>query len=104
MPRKSLSEHKLSMAISATLKAARMKRGLSQTQLATRLKLSRSYISGLESARRACGLHTLRRLAFGLETTAWELLRSAERRLDPQHAIPTLPMGDPGAAESRVLQ
>lgn len=101
---KSVSDHKLDMAISATIKAARMKRGLTQTQLATRTKLGRGYISALETAAKVSGLRTLRRLAFGLDTTAWELLRSAERRLDPQFRNAAVPVGDPAAVASTVLQ
>jgi transcriptional regulator with XRE-family HTH domain len=52
-----------------------MRKGLTQTDLAVHLDLSRGHISDIERGKREAGLITLQVIAKGLNTTMSNLLR-----------------------------
>ena len=65
----------LSKAVGPNLKALRARAGLSQEQLATKARLTVSYISMLERGTRSAPLDTLERLAIALRVEPERLLR-----------------------------
>lgn len=73
----------LRIALGQTLKAARLKRGLSQTNVAIRMGFknprSRSYLTRVERAHTQPTLEMLARLADALDTTGSNLLANAEK-------------------------
>ncbi len=71
----------LKQAVAVVLHAARVRRGLSETQLAAASRVSLSEISELEHGHYSPTLHTLERLARALGLRASTLLRRAEDRL-----------------------
>jgi DNA-binding XRE family transcriptional regulator len=66
-------------AFGLALRALRQKAQLSQEQLAGLCGLHRTYIGSVERGERNVGLLNIYVLARGLNTTAIELLRAAER-------------------------
>lgn len=71
----------LAPAFGATLRSARAKRGLSQTDVAGHSGIGRGRLSELENGRHTPNLETVIRLAAALGTPAWNLLRCTELRL-----------------------
>ena len=57
------------------VRALRQEAGLSQEELALRLKLSRTYLSQLEAGRRNVSLRTAERIAHGLGVPLAELVK-----------------------------
>ena len=68
------------VGLAATIKAIRLRKGFSQRELATRLGVPRTYCSKCETGRTTPTLHSLERLARGLEVTVSELLGGVENR------------------------
>jgi len=66
-------------ALSSLLRMLRLRVGLSQRQLADRIKTPRTYVSKIENGKCAPSLHTLGRLALALEVSLADLLESVER-------------------------
>jgi transcriptional regulator with XRE-family HTH domain len=84
------------VGLAATIKAIRLRKGFSQRELATRLGVPRTYCSKCETGRTTPTLHSLERLARGLEVTVSELLGGVEnRRTDVVRELVT----DPYVAE-----
>jgi len=65
-------------ALGAVIRSARAKLGISQLELAARTKLHVNYIGGIERAERNVTILSLARVAEGLETKAWKLLKEAD--------------------------
>ncbi len=66
-------------AVGEAVRAAREKRELSQEELALRIQVDRTYISGVERGVRNPTVKMLRLIAEGLGVRASELVRQAER-------------------------
>lgn len=64
--------------LGAVIRAHRQKLDIAQMELAGRTKLHVNYIGGIERAERNITILSLMRVAEGLETTAWKLLKEAE--------------------------
>jgi transcriptional regulator with XRE-family HTH domain len=69
-----LEDVMLTETVSKNLKSERLRRKLSQTELAEKANLSVSYISMLERAQRSPPLDTLEQLAKALDVTPVALL------------------------------
>jgi transcriptional regulator with XRE-family HTH domain len=69
----------LSAQLAANLRAARLRLGLSQRELAGRMNLPRTYVSKTENLKATPTLRTFERLARALETDIPTLLRGGER-------------------------
>jgi len=63
------------------------KLGISQAELEKRTGLDRTFISDLERGIQGPGIRTLYRIAKGLETPAWEILRLTNQ--SPLFIFPT---------------
>jgi transcriptional regulator with XRE-family HTH domain len=63
------------------------KLGISQAELEKRTGLDRTFISDLERGIQGPGIRTLYRIAKGLETPAWEILRLTNQ--SPLFVFPT---------------
>lgn len=72
----------MSEAIGSVIRRARMRRGLSQEALAERVGTARCKISVWEKGLHTPTFESLLKIAKALDTTAWNLLRCAEMRLD----------------------
>lgn len=72
-------------AFGLALRALRQKAQLTQEQLADRCGLHRTYIGGLERGERNVGLLNIHILARALNTTAVDLLRTAETFREQPH-------------------
>jgi transcriptional regulator with XRE-family HTH domain len=70
---------KLSAQLAANLRAARLRLGLSQRELAVRMNLPRTYVSKTENLKATPTLRTFERLARALETDIPTLLNGGER-------------------------
>jgi transcriptional regulator with XRE-family HTH domain len=68
----------------ATIKAIRLRRGWSQSELALRTGCARTYIGKLEKFKVAPTLHSLEKLARGLDVTIAELLGESENKRTDQ--------------------
>ena len=77
----------LRLALAQTILAARLKRKLSQSQVALRANVPRTYLSKLENGRVEPTCALLIRLGQALSTDGWNLLRCAEQRLKPRLAV-----------------
>lgn len=64
--------------IGATIRLLRLEAGLSQEQLALRVKINASEISNLERGLRNPKWETMKRLAKGLGVPCWQMVRIAE--------------------------
>ena len=64
--------------LAASIRALRLRNGLSQRQLATRMAVPRTYVSKIENEK-ATPLSSLERLARALEVTVPDLLTGGER-------------------------
>ena len=64
--------------IGATIRLLRLEAGLSQEQLALKVKINASEISNLERGLRNPKWGTMKRLAKGLGVPCWQMVRIAE--------------------------
>jgi transcriptional regulator with XRE-family HTH domain len=76
----------LAAALSANLRAARLRLGLSQRQLAQRMSVPRTYVSKTENLMATPTLGNLERLAHALQTTIPALLSGGERSREQEVA------------------
>ena len=83
------------------LRTIRLRRGLSQTQLAERTGLARPYLSQLETGIKSGSLDTLRRLAKVLGVSTDQLLGPSISEILPSTSIPNLAPLDEVAAHNR---
>lgn len=65
--------------LAASIRAHRLRNGLSQRQLATRMSVPRTYVSKIENEKATPTLSSLERLARALEVTVPDLLSGGER-------------------------
>ena len=65
--------------LAASIRSLRLRNGLSQRQLATRMAVPRTYVSKIENEKATPTLSSLERLARALEVTVPELLSGGER-------------------------
>jgi transcriptional regulator with XRE-family HTH domain len=77
MPMHSSSHGHLNLA--AAIRSLRLRNGLSQRQLATRMAVPRTYVSKIENEKATPTLSSLERLARALEVTVPDLLSGGER-------------------------
>ncbi|MBA3912493.1 MAG: helix-turn-helix domain-containing protein [Acidobacteriales bacterium] len=77
MPEPSTGPGYLNLA--ASIRALRLRGGLSQRQLATRMSVPRTYVSKIENEKATPTLSSLERLARALEVTVPDLLGASER-------------------------
>src|SRR6202012_5485410 len=82
--------------LAASIRSLRLRNGLSQRQLATRMAVPRTYVSKIENEKATPTLSSLERLARALEVTVPDLLSGGER--NRQDEISEL-MKDPFIAE-----
>lgn len=68
------SEANVLLDFGVRLKSLRVERGVSQSDLALRCKMDRSYISGVECGKRNPTLKVLQRMAFNLDVNLAQLL------------------------------
>jgi transcriptional regulator with XRE-family HTH domain len=88
--------HRGHLNLAASIRAMRLRNGLSQRQLAGRMSVPRTYVSKIENEKATPTLSSLERLARALEVTVPELLSGGER--NRQEEISEL-MKDPFIAE-----
>lgn len=67
------------MSLATAIRSLRLRSGLSQRQLATRMAVPRTYVSKIENEKATPTLSSLERLARALEVTVPELLSGGER-------------------------
>lgn len=77
MPMHSSSHGHLNLA--SSIRSLRLRNGLSQRQLATRMSVPRTYVSKIENEKATPTLSSLERLARALEVTVPDLLSGGER-------------------------
>ena len=77
MPSHNNGHGHLNLAIS--IRSLRLRNGLSQRQLATRMSVPRTYVSKIENEKATPTLSSLERLARALEVTVPDLLSGGER-------------------------
>ena len=65
--------------LATSIRSLRLRNGLSQRQLATRMAVPRTYVSKIENEKATPTLSSLERLARALEVTVPELLSGGER-------------------------
>jgi transcriptional regulator with XRE-family HTH domain len=65
--------------LAASIRSLRLRNGLSQRQLATRMSVPRTYVSKIENEKATPTLSSLERLARALEVSVPELLSGGER-------------------------
>jgi transcriptional regulator with XRE-family HTH domain len=65
--------------LAASIRSMRLRNGLSQRQLATRMSVPRTYVSKIENEKATPTLSSLERLARALEVTVPDLLSGGER-------------------------
>ena len=65
--------------LATSIRAMRLRNGLSQRQLATRMAVPRTYVSKIENEKATPTLSSLERLARALEVTVPDLLSGSER-------------------------
>jgi len=65
--------------LAASIRSLRLRNGLSQRQLATRMAVPRTYVSKIENEKATPTLSSLERLARALEVTVPDLLTGGER-------------------------
>ena len=88
--------HRGHLNLAASIRAMRLRNGLSQRQLAGRMSVPRTYVSKIENEKATPTLSSLERLARALEVTVPDLLSGGER--NRQGEISEL-MKDPFIAE-----
>jgi len=67
--------------LAASIRSLRLRNGLSQRQLATRMSVPRTYVSKIENEKATPTLSSLERLARALEVTVPDLLSGGERKM-----------------------
>jgi len=65
--------------LASSIRSLRLRSGLSQRQLATRMSVPRTYVSKIENEKATPTLSSLERLARALEVTVPDLLSGGER-------------------------
>jgi len=95
-PQLILPPHRGHLNLAASIRAMRLRNGLSQRQLAGRMSVPRTYVSKIENEKATPTLSSLERLARALEVTVPDLLSGGER--NRQEEIVEL-MKDPFIAE-----
>jgi transcriptional regulator with XRE-family HTH domain len=65
--------------LAASIRSLRLRNGMSQRQLATRMSVPRTYVSKIENEKATPTLSSLERLARALEVTVPDLLSGGER-------------------------
>jgi len=65
--------------LATSIRSLRLRNGLSQRQLATRMSVPRTYVSKIENEKATPTLSSLERLACALEVTVPDLLSGSER-------------------------
>lgn len=65
--------------LASSIRSLRLRNGLSQRQLATRMAVPRTYVSKIENEKATPTLSSLERLARALEVSVTELLSGSER-------------------------
>ena len=88
--------HRGHLNLAASIRAMRLRNGLSQRQLAGRMSVPRTYVSKIENEKATPTLSSLERLARALEVSVPDLLSGGER--NRQEEISEL-MNDPFIAE-----
>jgi transcriptional regulator with XRE-family HTH domain len=88
--------HRGHLNLAASIRAMRLRNGLSQRQLAGRMSVPRTYVSKIENEKATPTLSSLERLARALEVSVPDLLSGGER--NRQEEISEL-MKDPFIAE-----
>jgi transcriptional regulator with XRE-family HTH domain len=71
----SSSNHALCVQLGKRIRALRLKKGWTQTDLAVHLDMNRGHISDIETGKREVGIITLQVVARGLETSMSTLLK-----------------------------
>src|SRR6266699_214376 len=71
--------HRGHLNLAASIRAMRLRNGLSQRQLAGRMSVPRTYVSKIENEKATPTLSSLERLARALEVTVPDLLTGGER-------------------------
>src|SRR5437868_14261674 len=71
--------HRGHLNLASSIRAMRLRNGLSQRQLAGRMSVPRTYVSKIENEKATPTLSSLERLARALEVTVPELLSGGER-------------------------
>src|SRR5216683_3401654 len=71
--------HRGHLNLAASIRAMRLRNGLSQRQLAGRMSVPRTYVSKIENEKATPTLSSLERLARALEVTVPELLTGGEK-------------------------
>src|SRR5438105_10811243 len=71
--------HRGHLNLAASIRAMRLRNGLSQRQLAGRMSVPRTYVSKIENEKATPTLSSLERLARALEVTVPDLLSGGER-------------------------
>jgi transcriptional regulator with XRE-family HTH domain len=71
----SSSSHALLAQLGKRIRALRIQKGWTQTDLAVHLDLNRGHISDIERGKREAGIITLQVIATGLDTTMAKLLK-----------------------------
>ncbi|PYX43693.1 MAG: transcriptional regulator [Acidobacteria bacterium] len=72
--------------LAASIRALRLRNGLSQRQLATRMAVPRTYVSKIENEKAMPTLSSLQRLATALQVSMADLLKGANRTLEDEIA------------------
>jgi transcriptional regulator with XRE-family HTH domain len=88
--------HRRHLNLASSIRAMRLRNGLSQRQLAGRMHVPRTYVSKIENEKATPTLSSLERLAKALEVSVPELLSGGER--NRQEEISEL-LKDPFIAE-----
>ena len=88
--------HRGHLNLAASIRAMRLRNGLSQRQLALRMSVPRTYVSKIENEKATPTLSSLERLARALEVSVPDLLHGGER--NRQDEITEL-VNDPFIAE-----
>jgi transcriptional regulator with XRE-family HTH domain len=70
-----LSIKESSMSIGIAIRAARVKSGMSQRQVANRARMTRTSISAIENGRREPDIETLNRIGSAIGIDDWRILR-----------------------------
>ena len=75
------------LQVATSIRALRQRNGLSQRQLALRMKVPRTYVSKIENEKATPTLSSLERLATALEVSVPELLRAEAVRLAARPSV-----------------
>ena len=88
-----MDDNKLVMQVGAAIRRLRRTRGISQTTLARRAKLTRTYMSSVEAGRKNLTVRTLAGLARGLDAQIYEFFLPGEQRLTAPRISKSPPVG-----------